>query len=683
MTTLKTIQLTINGAIHAVSTGTTLLKACQAAGFEIPVFCAHEKLSVAGNCRMCLVEVQGTHKMVASCAMPVFEGMVVLTHSHNVQKARKDNLEFLLINHPLDCPVCDEAGQCDLQDITMAYGPSNTRFQENKRVIEDKEMGPLIKTVMTRCIHCMRCVRFATEVAGVGDLGSTGRGEHLEITTYLNKAMTSPLSANVIDLCPVGALNAKPSRAKGRVWEYQKIPSVDVTDALGSLIEIHTRGNEIMRILPRTCDDVNEEWITDKARFSYDGLRYQRLDTPYVRRQGKLVKATWLEAFQVVAQKMKNLNPKEMGVLAGDLVEAESLFAMGQLLDTLGIQSRDCRERGVNFSIHSPSDYLFNTSLADLETADVCLLIGTNPEVESPLMNMRLRRAVKMGCVVGVVGPAVDLGYAHENLSSKGTVLNKIAAGDHHFADLLRQAKRPVIISGIAALQGLDCMATYQTARFIADRFGVVKNGWNGFNILQPAASRVGALMMGFLPGKGGDDTDVILKCASQGHLKFLYLLGRDDVTQKDVGDAFVVYQGHHGDQGAEMADVILPGVAYTEKQGLYLSMEGRVQETAQVVPAPGDAKEDWKIVRALSEMVGHTLPYNTREDLLEALYKQHPFFQTRGMRPETVWRMTSAPQEIRRGILDYPIKNYYMTDVIGRASPTMAQCVKDIRGKK
>jgi len=672
---MKTISITINGQTYTVPEGTTLLKACQQGGFEIPVFCAHDKLSVAGNCRMCLVEVVGNRKMVASCAMPVSEGMVVLTDSDKVQKSRKGNLEFLLINHPLDCPVCDQAGECDLQDITMAYGPSTTRFRDNKRTVPDKYMGPLIKTVMNRCIHCMRCVRFATEVAGVEDLGSTGRGEALSITTYLDKAMTSPLSGNVIDLCPVGALNAKPSTCKGRSWEYEKTPSIDITDALGAATEIHTKDGQIVRVLPRTNDEGNEEWITDKARFSYDGLRYQRLDTPYVRRQGKLVKATWLEAFQTIAAQMKNIKPQEMGALVGDLVEVESLFALRQLLDKLGVQNRDCRERGVLFPLRDPSDYLFNTPLKDLETADACLLIGTNPERECPLMNMRLRRAVQRSCVVGLVGPEANLGYPHIFLSSKATILNKIAVDDHPFADVLKNAERPVIILGVGALADLDGAATYQTARFIADAFGVVKAGWNGFNVLPLAASQIGALEAGFIPGKGGDDTDRMLRSAEQGQLKFLYLLGRDDVARDKVGKAFVVYQGHHGDQGAQMADVVLPGLAYTEKQGLYINMEGRVQETAIVVNAPGDTKEDWKIIRALSEMVGHTLSYDTREGLLEALYQERPFFTTRGTRPQTTWHKTTLPKEIRRGLLDYPIKNFYRTDVISRASPTMAAC--------
>jgi NADH-quinone oxidoreductase subunit G len=677
---MKQIVITINGQTYTIPEGTTLLNACKKAGFEIPMFCAHDKLSVAGNCRMCLVEVVGNHKMVASCAMPVSDGMVVLTESDKVKKSRKGNLELLLINHPLDCPVCDQAGECDLQDITMAYGPSTTRFAENKREVPDKYMGPLIKTIMNRCIHCMRCVRFATEVAGVEELGSVGRGEDLAITTYLDKAMTSPLSGNVIDLCPVGALNAKPSTCKGRSWEYEKTPSIDITDALGSAIEIHTKDSQIVRILPRTNDDVNEEWLTDKARFSYDGLRYQRLDTPYIRRQGKLMKATWLEAFQTVAAKIKDLKPQEIGALSGDLMEVESLFALRQLLDTLGVKNRDCRERGVSFSIKDPSDYLFNTSLRDLETADACLLIGTNPEVECPLMNVRLRRAVKKGCVVGLIGPEADLGYPHTLLSIKATVLNKIAEDDHAFADILKNAKRPLIIVGTGALQDLDGLATYQTARFIADAFGVVKEGWNGFNVLPLSASRIGALSVGCVPDKGGDDTDRMLRSAEQGKLKFLYLLGRDDVTRDEVGNAFVVYQGHHGDQGAQMADLILPGVAYTEKQGLYMNMEGCVQETAIVIKTPGEAKEDWKIIRALSEMVGHALPYDTREELLEALYQERPFFKVRGIRPQTTWHKTAQPKEIRRGLLEYPLKNFHRTDVISRASPTMAECVRSYK---
>lgn len=680
MSDKKNVTITLNGAPQKVEEGATILSACKEAGVEVPVFCSHERLSVAGNCRMCLVEVEGMPKLQASCALPVSEGMTVSTTSERVEKARKGNLELMLINHPLDCPVCDQGGECDLQDITMAYGPSTSRFMDNKRAVADKYMGPLIKTVMTRCIHCTRCIRFAEEVAGVPELGTTGRGEDVEITTYLEHAMTSELSGNVIDLCPVGALNAKPSSCKGRGWEYTKTPSIDVSDALGSHVEVHHKNNQVMRVLPRECPELNEEWLTDKARFSCDGLKYQRLDTPYVRRQGKLVKTSWAEALKEVARQIKKRKPTEMAALVGDLADVETTFALRGLLDALGVESRDCLPKDVWLPHGARADYLFNTPLQEVEKADFCLLVGCNPQVESPLMNMRLRRAVQRNQAhVALVGPEVDLGYKYEHVSPKGTALNKILAREHEIADRLTEAKHPLIILGMGALVGFDGEATYKTARHLADTFGVVTKDWNGFNILHTAAGMVGALDVGFVPKGRGYPLSKILRSAEYGETRFVYLVGRDDVTRQEVGDAFVVYQGHHGDQGAQMADVVLPGLAHTEKQALYVNMEGRLQETAVAVEGPGEAKEDWKIIRALSEMVGHTLPYDTRESLLERLAESHGVFQSRGVLEKAPWKKTSKPQEIRRGILEPFMENYYMSDVICRSSPTMAACVSEI----
>ena len=671
--TKKTAKITINGNDYKAADHQTILDVCRDHNIEIPVFCAHKRLSVAGNCRMCLVEVEGRNKLAASCVMPVSDGMVVHTNTPKVKESREGTLELLLANHPLDCPVCDQGGMCDLQDITMTYGLSTSRFSENKRLVPDKYMGPLIQTVMTRCIHCTRCVRFATEVAGVEELGVIGRGETMEITTYLEKAMTSELSGNVIDLCPVGALNAKPSHCKSRPWELKKTESIDVQDAVGAATMVYSKENEIIRILPRENPAVNEEWLTDKGRFSYDGLKYQRLDKPYVRKKGRLVPVSWTEALIVVSDKIKSLQSEEMGALSGGLVEVESLFALRQLLDSLGVNHRDSREKNIFLPYSARGDYLCNTPLVDLEKGDAILLIGTNPQQEAPLLNIRLRRAVKKGAFVGLVGPTHDLGYPYTHLSQKATVLNKILSNDHPMADTLKEAKNPIVMIGIDALRSEEGEAIYRTAQGIAEAFGTM------LNVLHKTTGCINGLEVGFTPKGKGKNTAEILKAASKGDIKFLYLLGRDDLVRADVGDAFVVYQGHHGDQGAQMADVIFPGAAYTEKQGLYVNLEGRVQETQIVTPLLGEAKEDWRIIRALSDYVGHTLPYDAREKLLERLGEDFPLFKQRGILSQNKKSTFKGPLEIRRGLLETTVTPYYLQDVIGRASPTMAACVKEI----
>ena len=674
----KDVTLQIDGNALTVPVGSTILQACKQAGIEVPVFCAHERLSVAGNCRMCLVEVKGHRKLAASCAMPVCEGMEVETQSEMVTKARTGNLELLLVNHPLDCPICDQGGECDLQDITMAYGPSASRFRDNKRAVADKYMGPLIKTVMTRCIHCTRCVRFANEVAGVEELGALGRGEDMEITTALEQSMTSPLSGNVIDLCPVGALTAKPSAFQGRNWEFEKIPTIDTSDAVGAHIYAHRRDGKVMRVLPRECPEINEEWITDKTRFSYDGLRYQRLDQPYVRKRGKLVPATWSEALELVAQKLQQAAPKEIAAFVGGMVEVESAFLLKKLLRAFGALHLECRQEGAYLPTQERGDYLFNTPLADLEKADVCLLIGTNPKTEAPLVNIRLMRSAQAGAEIYSIGDDLDLGYAHTVLSKKATVLNRIISGDHPLLEKLRKAKNPVVILGMGALKSEDGEEIYLTARHIAQT-ACLREGWNGFNILHTEAGRVGALDIGFVPEARGYTTSRILKTAERGDLRFVYLLGADDIPMEPLSSAFVVYQGHHGDRGAHSADVVLPGLAPTEKQGIYVNLEGRVQETCSVVEAPGDAKEDWRILRALSDVVEGPLSYNTREEVLAALQKDHPVFQARGGVAAVSLKGSFPKKEVRRGVFGYAVPNFYATDVICRASPTMAQCIKEI----
>jgi NADH-quinone oxidoreductase subunit G len=670
----KTKQMTIDGVSCIVQEGQTILDVCRDNGVEIPVFCAHKRLSIAGNCRMCLVEVEGCSKLVASCAMPIDDGMVVHTKTPKVKASREGTLELLLANHPLDCPVCDQGGMCDLQDITMTYGLSKSRFLEGKRVVLDKYMGPLIQTVMTRCIHCTRCVRFATDVAGVEELGVTGRGETMEITTYLEKAMTSVLSGNVIDLCPVGALNAKPSNFQSRPWELQKTESLDVQDAVGASTTIYTKDNNIMRILPRENSDVNEEWLTDKGRFSYDGLRYQRLDKPYIRKKGRLGPVSWAEALMVLSDKIKAFLPDEIAALSGGLADVESLFALRQLLDLIGVDHRDCRDLNTFLPYGMRGDYLFNTPLIDLDKADAILLVGVNPQLDAPLLNIRVRRAAKKGAFIGLIGSCVDLGYPYDHLSQKATVLNKILASDHPVSDQLKQAKKPVLILGMDALQSEEGEAIYKTIRGIAEAFG------GSFNVLHKTTGCINGMDVGFTPKGKGKNTADILKSTQKGDIKLLYLLGRDDITRADIGsDTFVVYQGHHGDKGALMADIILPGAAYSEKQGLYINLEGRVQEAQKAIDLPGDAKEDWRIVKALSDHLSLSLSYNTHEKLRETLFDDYPHLQAFGMLPTLKLSTFKGGLEIRRGLLKTTETSFYHQDVIGRASPTMAKCVKEL----
>ncbi|MGY8959879.1 MAG: NADH-quinone oxidoreductase subunit NuoG, partial [Alphaproteobacteria bacterium] len=566
-------KLTVDGVEIEVENGLTVLQACEQAGVEVPRFCYHERLSIAGNCRMCLVEVKpGPPKPQASCALPAGEGMEVITNSPMVQKARNGVMEFLLINHPLDCPICDQGGECDLQDQAMGYGHAGSRYTEDKRAVPEKYMGPLINTIMTRCIHCTRCVRFSTEVGGVTDMGMVNRGENAEITT-LEKAVSSELSGNVIDLCPVGALTSKPYAFAARAWELTKTETIDVMDAVGSNIRVDARGNEVMRVLPRLNEDVNEEWISDKSRFACDGLRRQRLDKPYIRdSDGKLKPASWDEAFSLIANKADGLSGDRIAAVAGDMCDVESMFALKALMDSLGSQNLDCRQESVSVNSNVRAGYLFNTGIANTEDADVCLLIGTNPRIEAPLVNTRLRKGwLTGGLRIGVVGPKDDLTYDYDHLGAGPQTLQEIADGTHPFAELLKSAERPMLIIGMGALSREDGDAILAVGRAIADTYGLVSDDWNGFNVLNTAASRVGALDIGFTPGPNGRDVEGILKGAESGDIELVYLLGADELDANRLDKAFVVYQGHHGDAGAHAADVILPGAAYTEKDGTYV----------------------------------------------------------------------------------------------------------------
>jgi NADH-quinone oxidoreductase subunit G len=660
----------------------TLLQACEAAGAEIPRFCFHERLSIAGNCRMCLIEVAGVPKPQASCAMAVKDLMpnkdgspkVLSTRSPMVRKAREGVMEFLLINHPLDCPICDQGGECDLQDQSMAYGIDASRFHENKRAVEDKYLGALVKTSMNRCIQCTRCVRFATEVAGVPELGAIGRGEDMEITTYLESAMTSELQANVVDICPVGALTSKPYAFAARPWELNTTESMDVMDALGCAIRIDTRGREVMRILPRTNEDINDEWISDKTRHVVDGLRTQRLDQPYIRASGQLRPATWNEAFKAIAAKVTGGNPKRIGAMVGDLAAVEEIFALKDLMTRLGVTNLDCRQDG---SVLDPkwgrASYLFNATIAGIDAADALLIVGSNPRKEAAILNARIRKRWRVGNFpIGLIGPKTDLTYTYDYLGAGTETLADITR--HSFADGMRKAQRPLLLVGAGAFARADGSAIASLAAKAAADLGVVKDGWNGYCVLHSAASRVGALDLGFVPGEGGLNTR---QMAASGSLDAVFLLGVDEI---DIAPGtFSVYIGTHGDRGAMRADVVLPGAAYPEKSATYVNTEGRVQMATRASFPPGDAREDWAILRALSDVLGKKLPYDSLGQLRQAIFKAHPHLLRAGeIAPgdaADLTKLASFGGNTDKAPLSSSVDNFYFTNPIARCSAVMAEC--------
>ncbi|HKF09145.1 MAG TPA: NADH-quinone oxidoreductase subunit NuoG [Xanthobacteraceae bacterium] len=681
-------KLIVDGKEIDVPADYTLLQACEAAGAEIPRFCFHDRLSIAGNCRMCLVELKGSPKPVASCAWGVRDSRPgpngelpeVLTKTPMVRKAREGVMEFLLINHPLDCPICDQGGECDLQDQAMAYGVDSSRFKENKRAVEDKYVGVLVKTIMNRCIHCTRCVRFMTEVAGVPELGAIGRGEDTEITTYLEQAMTSELQGNVVDLCPVGALTSKPYAFAARPWELNKTESIDVMDALGSAIRIDTRGREVMRILPRDNDEVNEEWISDKTRHVVDGLRSQRLDQPYIRENGRLHPASWADAFDVIAAKLKQTDSKRIGAIAGDLAAVEEIFALKDLLTRLGSVNLDCRQDGAALDPRwGRATYVFNATIAGIDEADALLIVGSNPRREAAVLNARIRKRWRMGgFAIGLIGERADLTYPYEYLGAGPQTLSDVATGAHAFGSVLKQAEHPLFIVGMGALARPDGAAIASLAARAAQ--GTGKGAWNGYSVVHTAAARVGALDIGFMPGPGGRTA---AEMASPGTLDFLFLLGADEI---DIPPgAFVVYIGTHGDAGAHRADVILPGAAYPEKSGIYVNTEGRVQMAARASFPPGEAREDWAILRALSDVLSHKLPYDSLAQLRRALFKAHPHLQ-RFHQVVPAERADIAALAARGGAFEKiafgrALDDFYLTNPIARASAIMAECSRIAEG--
>ena len=683
-------KLIVDGKEIDVPAEFTLLQACEAAGAEIPRFCYHERLSIAGNCRMCLVEVKGGPKPVASCAWgvrdcrpgPKGEPPEISTRSPMVKKAREGVMEFLLINHPLDCPICDQGGECDLQDQAMGYGVDTSRFAENKRAVEDKYLGALVKTSMNRCIQCTRCVRFAAEVCGVPEMGATGRGEDMEITTYLESALTSELQGNLVDICPVGALTSKPYAFAARPWELGKTQSIDVMDGVGSAIRVDTRGREVMRILPRVNEAVNEEWISDKTRHIVDGLRTQRLDRPYIRENGQLRAASWSEAFGAIAARAGRIDGKRIGAIAGDLAAVEEMFALKELLTKCG-SANLATQGGDGFNPKSGrASYIFNPGIAGIEQADALLIVGSNPRKEAAVLNARIRKRWRSGQLkIGVIGAKADLTYAYDYLGAGTESLSDLAAGKNSFAEVLKGAKHPIVLVGAGAAARHDGAAVLASAAKLALDIGAIKPDWNGFAVLQDTASRVGALDIGFAGGAGGLSA---AQMTTFGTLDVLFLLGADEIKVPD--GTFVVYIGTHGDRGAHRADVILPGAAYTEKSGIYVNTEGRVQMANRASFPPGEAREDWAIVRALSDVLARKLPYDSLGALRQALFKAVPHLmridRVEAGNADDVKTLAGRGGSVEKAPFKSAVEDFYLTNPIARASAVMAECSRLASGR-
>jgi NADH-quinone oxidoreductase subunit G len=683
-------KLIVDGKEIDVPPEYTLLQACEAAGAEIPRFCYHERLSIAGNCRMCLVEVKGGPKPVASCAWgvrdcrpgPKGEPPEISTRSPMVKKAREGVMEFLLINHPLDCPICDQGGECDLQDQAMGYGVDTSRFAENKRAVEDKYLGALVKTSMNRCIQCTRCVRFSAEVAGAPEMGATGRGEDMEITTYLESALSSELQGNLVDICPVGALTSKPYAFAARPWELGKTQSIDVMDGVGSAIRVDTPGREVMRILPRVNEAVNEEWISDKTRHIVDGLRTQRLDRPYIRENGQLRAASWQEAFAAIAAKAGRIDGKRIGAIAGDVAAVEEMFALKELLAKCGSANLAVQGGDAFDPKAGRASYIFNPTIAGIDQADALLIVGSNPRKEAAVLNARIRKRWRTGHLkIGMIGAKADLTYTYDYLGAGTDSLIDLAAGKHSFADVLKGAKNPIVLVGAGGLARHDGPAVLALAAKVAADFGAVKDGWNGFGVLHDTASRVGALDIGFAAGAGGLSA---AQMTTFGTLDVLFLLGADEIKIPD--GTFVVYIGTHGDRGAHRADVILPGAAYTEKQGLYVNTEGRVQTANRAAFPPGDAREDWAIIRALSDVLGKKLPFDSLGALRQAIFKTVPHLmrvdQIEAGNTADLKSLAGKGGSAEKAPFKAVVEDYYLTNPIARASAVMAECSRLASGR-
>ncbi|MDB9719078.1 NADH-quinone oxidoreductase subunit NuoG [Candidatus Pelagibacter sp.] len=663
-------KLKVNNIEVEVEDGLTVLQACEKAGVEIPRFCYHEKLSIAGNCRMCLVEMEKSPKPVASCAMPAAEGMSIKTNTAFVEKARKGVMEFLLANHPLDCPVCDQGGECDLQDQSMFYGVDKSRFKENKRQVPEKNMGPLIKTQMTRCIHCTRCVRFATEVAGVPEIGAIGRGEDMQITTYLEQSMVSELSANVVDLCPVGALTSKPYAFEARPWELKKTESIDVMDAIGSNIRVDTYGWEVKRILPRINEDINEEWISDKTRHACDGLLNQRLDTPYIKYNGKFEKASWSEVFNIIKSKFKNTDKEKICGLTGDLVNMETLYIFKEFFNkTLGSQNIESRD---NYSYLNPEkreNYLFNSSINGIEEADFIFLLGTNPRFEATILNARIRKAyLQNKTKIISLNQIGDLTFPYQSLDGNTETVRKIIDGKHDVSDLIKEAKKPMVIMGQSVLKSKSSKYIFESIKLFLENNNKVSTDWNALNIISENAATVGAFDLGMYKTTNGDNE--VLKDLEAHKFEIVYLLGLDNINFEKKNE-FIIYQGSHGDKGAEMADIILPGAAYTEQNGYFTNLEGKLQKAYKASYPPELAKEDWVIINELAESMNHRKLFNDKDELDSSLINQINLHIEKNnfLTSSKVKELTFQNEVIT---ID---NDYYYSNVIARASKTMSEC--------
>ena len=665
------LKLKINNIEIEIEQGLTVLQACEKAGVEIPRFCYHEKLSIAGNCRMCLVEIEKSPKPVASCAMPATEGMNIKTNTTLVEKARKGVMEFLLANHPLDCPVCDQGGECDLQDQSMFYGVDKSRFKENKRSVPEKDMGPLIKTQMTRCIHCTRCIRFATEIAGVPELGAIGRGEDMQITTYLEQSMQSELSANVVDLCPVGALTSKPYVFEARPWELKKTESIDVMDAVGSNIRVDSYGWEIKRILPIINEDINEEWISDKTRYACDGLLNQRLDTPFVKYNGKFDKASWKEVFSIIKSKLNSTDKEKICGITGDLINMETLYIFKEFFNkTLNTKNIDSRNENFYLNTDKRENYLFNSGINAIEDCDFIFLIGTNPRYEATILNARIRKAyLKNKTKIISTNNVGDLTYKYDFLDGNTNNIKDIIEGKHEVSNLIKEAKKPMIIIGQSIFKSKSGKYIFESIKSFLDKNNKISEEWNSLNIINENAAAVGSYDLGIynLPKAKAD----IFENLKNNKYDVIYLLGQDSLNFKKK-DEFIIYQGSHGDKGAEIADVILPGAAYTEQNGYYTNLEGKLQKAYKASYPPGIAKEDWLILNELAEFMNHRKLFNDKDELDSSLLNYLKLFKNNDLKNKNsiIDDLIFINEDIKINDIDY-----YYSNVIARASKTMFNC--------
>ncbi|MEC7961198.1 MAG: NADH-quinone oxidoreductase subunit NuoG, partial [Pseudomonadota bacterium] len=661
-------KIIIDGKDFEVEENLSIIQACEVSGVEIPRFCYHEKLSVAGNCRMCLVDIEDARGMspkpVASCAMQVSDGLKIHTKTQRVKKAREGVMEFLLINHPLDCPICDQGGECDLQDQSVAYGLGGSRYEQNKRSVENKDMGPFIKTEMNRCIHCTRCVRFSTEVSGSDEIGAIGRGRDMEITTYLDIAVKSELSGNVIDLCPVGALTSKPYAFSARPWELKQTESIDVMDAVGSNIRIDTKGNRVMRVLPRNNDEVNEEWISDKTRFFWDGLSLQRIDKPYLRENGKLRQVSWKKAIDVASDKLLNTNPKKIASITGDLVSIESIYSIKKLMDSIKSPNTECRQDGSKIN-GGREKWLFNSKLSGIDVSDGCLLIGTNPRIEAALINSRIvRKSKEKNYSIGLLGNKSELNYNYDYLGDDPSIIYDLIDNKNPFCEKLSEMNKPIMIIGQGALKGDKGEDYLNLCIELANNYNFLKNDWNGFNVLHTAASRPGAMEIGFLPKERGKDLDQIIDGYKKGDISTLFLLGADEIEISEKTDCFVIYQGHHGDKGANIADLILPSPSFNEQNGLFINTEGRIQESIRATFPIGEAKEDWEIISLISKKMGLENIDNSFEDLRSSLFQSFPHLADIDMclsgekLPEKIER-----KDIKQHVFKNSLNNFWLSN--------------------